>query len=85
MLNFMKADLAAVDRARTPWVVAYSHKVRVCCVPLLRPASGDSLPAPHLQHWWMDNTDFSQISPLLQAAGVDVLFAGHWHYYYRLL
>lgn len=26
MLNFMRADLAAVDRARTPWVVAYSHK-----------------------------------------------------------
>lgn len=27
MLNFMTADLAAVDRATTPWVVAYSHKV----------------------------------------------------------
>ena len=27
MLNFMRADLAAVDRSRTPWVIAYSHKL----------------------------------------------------------
>ena len=26
MVAFMTADLAAVDRAVTPWVVAYSHK-----------------------------------------------------------
>lgn len=57
MLNFMTADLAAVDRAVTPWVVAYSHKL-----------------------WWMDATDFSKISGILQEGKVDVLFAGHWHY-----
>jgi hypothetical protein len=27
MLNFMRSDLASVDRSRTPWVVAYSHKL----------------------------------------------------------
>jgi hypothetical protein len=27
MLNFVKADLAAVDRTRTPWVVAFAHKL----------------------------------------------------------
>jgi hypothetical protein len=27
MLNFMKSDLEGVDRSRTPWVVAYSHKL----------------------------------------------------------
>jgi hypothetical protein len=27
MLAFMRADLAGVDRSRTPWVVAYSHKL----------------------------------------------------------
>jgi len=26
MVAFMKADLAAVDRKRTPWVVALVHK-----------------------------------------------------------
>lgn len=27
MLNWMEADLASVDRSRTPWVVAFSHKL----------------------------------------------------------
>jgi hypothetical protein len=31
--------------------------------------------------WWMDSTDFSKISGILQDGGVDLLFAGHWHYY----
>ena len=61
MLNFMREDLAAVDRKRTPWVVAFSHK-----------------------HWWMDSTDFSEITGILQEGGVDLLFAGHWHYYQRM-
>ena len=29
--------------------------------------------------WWMDGTDFSSISGILQDGGVDVLYAGHWH------
>ena len=62
MLNFMREDLAAVDRKRTPWVVAFSHK-----------------------HWWMDSTDFSEITGILQEGGVDLLFAGHWHYYQRVV
>jgi len=27
MTNWMRADLAAVDRSKTPWVVSYSHKL----------------------------------------------------------
>lgn len=57
MLAFMRADLAGVDRNKTPWVIAYSHKL-----------------------FWMDGTDFSQITGILQDAKVDLLFAGHWHY-----
>ena len=60
MLDFMKADLAAVDRSITPWVVAYSHKL-----------------------YWMDSTDFSSISVILQQYNTDVLYAGHWHYVER--
>ena len=55
MVNWLQADLASVDRARTPWLVAQSHKL-----------------------WWMDSTDQTQIIKLLEAAGVDVNFAGHW-------
>ena len=57
MVNWITADLAAVDRARTPWVVAQSHKL-----------------------WWMDSTTQAAIVKLLEAAGVDLNFAGHWHY-----
>jgi hypothetical protein len=60
MTNWVRADLAAVDRARTPWVVAFAHKL-----------------------WWMDSTDFSTLSAELQVGKVDILFAGHWHYYSR--
>lgn len=35
--------------------------------------------------WWMDSTDFSSISGILANGGVDVLFAGHWHFYQRYL
>ena len=62
MLNWMQADLATVDRARTPWVVAQSHKL-----------------------WWMDATTQGAIMALLEAAHVDVNFAGHFHYYERYL
>ena len=33
----------------------------------------------------MDSTDFSQITGILQDGGVDILFAGHWHYFERYL
>ena len=60
MLDFMKSDLASVDRSKTPWIVAYSHKL-----------------------FWMDSTDFSSISIILQQYNVSILFAGHWHYMER--
>jgi hypothetical protein len=31
----------------------------------------------------MDGTDFSEISGILQSGRVDLLFAGHWHYFER--
>ena len=59
-LRFVKADLAAVDRSVTPWVVALVHK-----------------------DWTMQPNAFADFSPVLEAAGVDVLFCGHVHYYNR--
>jgi predicted phosphodiesterase len=34
---------------------------------------------------WMENTNFSEILPLLHSHGVDILLAGHVHNYARLL
>jgi hypothetical protein len=59
-LQFVKADLAAVNRSATPWVVALVHK-----------------------DWTMQPNAFADFSPVLEAAGVDVLFCGHVHYYNR--
>jgi hypothetical protein len=61
-LRFLKADLAAVNRSATPWVVALVHK--------------DSFMQPNA---------FADFSPVLEAAGVDVLFCGHVHYYNRMM
>jgi len=44
-MAFIKADLAKVDRAATPWVVAYSHKVSAEPAPSSAPpARSPSLP-----------------------------------------
>lgn len=35
---WLKADLAAVNRTETPWVIAMGHKVRACASARRRPA-----------------------------------------------
>lgn len=63
---WIQSDLAAVDRSRTPWVIVGLH-------------------AP----WYNSNTAHQQegesmrvaIEPLVYAAGVDIVFAGHVHAY----
>ena len=52
-LAFMKADLAAVDRAKTPWVVGLVHR-----------------------DWFMLPEAFLFLGPVLEEAGVDVMFCG---------
>ncbi len=53
-LAFMKADLAAVDRSKTPWVVGLVHR--------------DFIMLPEA---------FLFFGPVLEDAGVDVMFCGH--------
>jgi hypothetical protein len=58
MTNWIRQDLAAVDRTATPWVVAFAHKlwwmVRClccCCSPMMwgpRPGTGGPVTSPHL-------------------------------------
>jgi len=45
-MAFIKADLAKVDRAATPWVVAYSHKVSAGARAVVRAARTLTVP-PH--------------------------------------
>ncbi|KAL9236316.1 hypothetical protein vseg_011002 [Gypsophila vaccaria] len=66
--SWLKADLAKVDRKKTPWLLALFH------VP-----------------WYNSNTAhqgegdgmMSSMEPLLHAAGVDIVMAGHVHAYER--
>ncbi|XP_051135312.1 purple acid phosphatase 18-like [Andrographis paniculata] len=65
---WLKADLAKVDRKRTPWLIALFH------VPWYNSneahqGEGDSMKA--------------SMEKLLHAAGVDVMLAGHVHAYER--
>jgi hypothetical protein len=75
--RWLRADLAAVDRAQTPWVVALGHQMlysthdasHVAQALLLR--DGDPAGAfPGLEQLFFDY-------------GVDVYFAGHEHVYER--
>lgn len=66
--NWLKADLAAVDRSKTPWVFAMSH----------RPMYSSQVSSYQLH---MRNA-FEQ---LFLDNGVDAYFAGHIHWYERML
>jgi hypothetical protein len=59
-LAFMKADLAAVDRSVTPWVVGLAHKT-----------------------FAMEPEAYADFNAVLEGGKVDLVFAGHVHYYNR--
>lgn len=66
--SWLKADLAKVDRKRTPWLLALFH------VPWYN--SNEA-------HQGEGDGMMSAMEPLLHAAGVDIVFAGHVHAYER--
>jgi hypothetical protein len=68
-LAFMRADLAAVDRARTPWVLAVLHRPFYC-------SNANSWCGARA---WQGSAVRLQLEPLLLAGGVDVVLAGHEH------
>ncbi|XAR56681.1 Acid phosphatase [Bertholletia excelsa] len=65
---WLKADLLKVDRRRTPWVVVSFH------VPWYN---------SNKAHRGEGNSMMTAMEPLLYAAGVDVVIAGHVHAYER--
>nr|CAD1829357.1 unnamed protein product [Ananas comosus var. bracteatus] len=66
--TWLKADLAKVDRQRTPWLLVLLH-------------------APWYNSNWAHQGEgdsmMATMEPLLYAAGVDILLAGHVHAYER--
>lgn len=65
---WLKEDLSKVDRERTPWLIALFH------VPWYN---------SNYAHQGEGDTMKATMEPLLYAAGVDILFAGHVHAYER--
>ncbi|KAK6149298.1 hypothetical protein DH2020_016823 [Rehmannia glutinosa] len=66
--RWLKADLPKVDRERTPWIIVLFH------VPWYN--SNEA-------HQGEGDDMMAAMEPLLHAAGVDVMFAGHVHAYER--
>lgn len=61
---FMQADLAAVDRSVTPWVIAYAHRPLICSNTFWCP---DQMPLR------------DAIEPLFLKYNVDIFLSGHVH------
>jgi hypothetical protein len=75
-LAFMKADLAGVDRARTPWVVALVHKdysmegeAFAAFAPLLNAGGVDLLFCGHI-HFYMRNAPYDSVAGKADSASV---------------
>ncbi|XP_024515666.1 purple acid phosphatase 18 [Selaginella moellendorffii] len=66
--KWLQADLARIDRKRTPWLIAVLHAPWYNSNEAHRNEGDDMMKA---------------IESLLQAAGTDLLFAGHVHAYER--
>lgn len=66
--GWLKADLAKVDRKKTPWLLALFH------VPWYN---------SNVAHQGEGDGMMSSMEPLLNAAGVDIVLSGHVHAYER--
>ncbi|OMO71472.1 hypothetical protein COLO4_28226 [Corchorus olitorius] len=66
--SWLKADLLKVDREKTPWLVVLFH------VPWYN---------SNYAHQGEGDGMMAAMEPLLYAAGVDIVFAGHVHAYER--
>ena len=71
MLNWLRADLTAIDSNKTKWLIAMFHH----CV--YSKGSHDS----DVERWSIDMRGAAL--PLLEAAGLDLLINGHSHNYER--
>lgn len=66
--HWLKADLAKVDRSKTPWLLALFH------IPWYN---------SNVAHQGEGDGMMAAMEPLLYAAGVDIVLSGHVHAYER--
>lgn len=70
MYNWLKQDLAGVDRSKTPWVFLHIHRPMYCS-------------ADYPQDYNITLQIREQMEPLAVQYGVNVVFSGHYHSYER--
>ncbi len=86
-VEWLEADLAAVDRTKTPWVVSSLHRPLLinggeCRWGGLRPLCEHRLTSPHLPTGdgnGADEASRQSFEPLFQKYGVDLVLQGHVH------
>ena len=71
-LTWLQADLAAVDRATTPWIVLSQHRPLLCST---QSEAGDHTPG---------GTYLRNLEATLLANRVDLFLTGHEHLYERM-
>eukprot|EP00940_MAST-03C_sp_MAST-3C-sp2_P002901 g2901.t1 len=88
-IEWLQKDLAAVDRAITPWVIAVAHYPIYCSSvtlagPLHNDGQGDEDPGSFDGCWSYGsriNDLRNDVEPLFERYGVDAFLAGHEHDY----
>lgn len=71
-LAWLQADLAAVDRTKTPWVLVFQHRPLLCST---QSEEGDHVPGGKF---------LTLLEPTLLANKVDLVVTGHEHLYERM-
>jgi len=81
-LAWMRADLAKVNRAKTPWIIVLGHRAMYCTKNDDSYCNSD---AEAIRNGVYVNSTklFDGIEPLLIEFGVDLFMAGHTHHYMR--
>ena len=72
-LTWLQADLAAVDRSKTPWVLVFQHRPLLCST---QGEEGDHIPGGKF---------LTLLEPTLLANKVDLVVTGHEHVSFFLL
>lgn len=78
--RWLRADLAAVNRSATPWVVLLGHRAMYC----EKDSDGEcNSEAATLRDGFFFDPQLFGLEQLMLEFGVDMYFAGHTHHYQR--
>lgn len=81
-LKWLRADLAKVDRNKTPWIIVIGHRAMYCTKNEDEECNEEALAVRN--GVYVNSTKlFDGVEPLLLEFGVDLFFGGHTHHYMR--